>query len=113
MNARLTMIRYGLVYLVITTLPSIYQGVYGESIGIAGLHYIAFGIGLVAALQINGRYLDIIYKYYKERHGGVGKPEYRLRVSHVCFDAWSNLTSPFSLDVRRRYDSTYRIVYIR
>lgn len=38
---------YGILYLVLTTLPSIYQGVYHENNdGVAGLHYIALGVGL-------------------------------------------------------------------
>lgn len=73
------------MYLVLTTLPSIFQGRYHESIGIAGLHYIAIGVGLSVASQINARMLDAVYKYFKEKNGGVGKPEYRLRTC-IFFD---------------------------
>lgn len=52
---------------------------YGEQIGIAGLNYLALGIGLSGASQIAARQIDRIYRVYKEKNGGVGKPEFRLR----------------------------------
>lgn len=70
---------YGLIYLILTTIPAIFQDIYGEPIGIAGLHYLALGVGLTGASQINARLLDRIYKYYKEKNGGHGRPEFRLR----------------------------------
>lgn len=63
----------------LTTIPSIFQGVYGQPVGIAGLHYFALGVGLTGASQINARMLDRIYKYFSDKNGGVGKPEFRLR----------------------------------
>ncbi|KIJ49828.1 hypothetical protein M422DRAFT_27552 [Sphaerobolus stellatus SS14] len=69
---------YGLIYLVLVTLPDIYGGIYGEAPGIAGLHYLALGIGLTGASQINARLLDRIYRHLKEKNGGEGRPEYRL-----------------------------------
>ncbi|KAG2150965.1 MFS polyamine transporter [Suillus clintonianus] len=69
---------YGTIYLFLTTIPSIFQGVYHQSVGIAGLNYIALGVGLVVASQLNARTLDKIYVHLKSKHGGVGKPEFRL-----------------------------------
>ncbi|ETW85069.1 major facilitator superfamily [Heterobasidion irregulare TC 32-1] len=69
---------YGLIYLSITTMPSIFQGIYGESVGIAGLNYIALGLGLSGASQINARTMDKVYVMLKKRNGGVGRPEFRL-----------------------------------
>ncbi|KAG2338816.1 MFS polyamine transporter [Suillus weaverae] len=69
---------YGLLYLFLTTIPSIFQGVYQQSTGIAGLHYIALGIGLVGACQLNAKTTDKVYIYLKTKNGGVGKPEFRL-----------------------------------
>ncbi|OBZ77932.1 hypothetical protein A0H81_01635 [Grifola frondosa] len=69
---------YGLLYLFLTTIPSIFEGVYRQPVGIAGLHYFALGVGLTGASQINARMLDRVYKYFKEKNGGAGKPEYRL-----------------------------------
>ena len=73
---------------VIFTIPTIYMVQYGESIGIAGLHYISFGIGLSVAAQVNSRMLDKLYKILSARNGGVGKPEFRLRMYiHASWDA--------------------------
>jgi hypothetical protein len=71
-----TLIRISAVFL--TTLPSTFEGVYNESTGIAGLNYIALGIGLTGASQISGRLLDRVYAYLKNKNGGDGRPEYRL-----------------------------------
>ena len=60
-------------------MPVIFPTVYHERIGIAGLHYIALGIGLSAASQFNVRYMDRIYIHFKNKNGGVGEPEFRLR----------------------------------
>ncbi|KAG2137919.1 MFS polyamine transporter [Suillus clintonianus] len=68
---------YGLLYLFLTTIPSIFQGEYQQSVGIAGLHYIALGVGLTGASQLNAKTMDKIYMYLKNKHG-VGKPEFRL-----------------------------------
>ncbi|KAH9929016.1 MFS polyamine transporter [Epithele typhae] len=69
---------YGTLYLYLTTIPSIFQGLYRQPIGISGLHYIAFGIGLAVAAQVNARAIDRVYKYLCQRNDGVGKPEFRL-----------------------------------
>ncbi|KAH8077752.1 major facilitator superfamily domain-containing protein [Cristinia sonorae] len=69
---------YGLMYLYLNTIPSIFEGVYKQSTGIAGLHYLAFGVGLSSASQLNARFMDKIYIYYKRKNGGEGRPEYRL-----------------------------------
>ena len=69
------------MYLVLTTIPGIFEGIYQEDVGIAGLNYLALGVGLTGASQINARLLDYIYRKLKERNGGAGKPEYRLRKS--------------------------------
>ena len=63
----------------LTTIPLIFQGIYGESLGIAGLNYIALGIGLSGVSQISARLLDVVYVQLAAKNDGVGKPEYRLR----------------------------------
>ena len=60
-------------------MPNIFSDIYNEAPGIAGLHYIALGIGLSTASQLNARFLDRIYVYLKNKKGGVGEPEFRLR----------------------------------
>ncbi|KAI0820695.1 MFS polyamine transporter [Trametes gibbosa] len=69
---------YGTFFIFLTTIPSIYEGVYKEPVGTAGLHYLALGIGSVLMSQINARLLDTSYKRFCKRNGGVGKPEFRL-----------------------------------
>ncbi|RDB16595.1 Efflux pump vrtL [Hypsizygus marmoreus] len=69
---------YGVFYLFLTNIPGIFEGVYHEQTGIAGLNYISIGLGLTLASQINARYMDRIYKYYKAKNNGVGEPEFRL-----------------------------------
>ena len=61
-------------------MPSIFDGVYQQPAGIAGLHYIALGVGLMGGSQLNAVTLDKIYGYLKNKNGGVGKPEFRLRL---------------------------------
>ncbi|KAI0057755.1 MFS polyamine transporter [Artomyces pyxidatus] len=69
---------YGLLYLFITTLPSIFQDTYHERVGISGLNYLALGVGLTGASQTNARLMDRVYSYLKTKNGGVGRPEFRL-----------------------------------
>lgn len=70
---------YGVMYLFLTTIPGIFTGVYGEEVGISGLNYIASGIGMTMAAQINARLMDKIYVYFKNKNCGKGEPEFRLR----------------------------------
>ena len=69
----------------LTTTTTIFLETYHESVGIAGLHFLAIGIGLVSATLINARFMDRIYVYFKGRNGGVGEPEFRLREFRVFF----------------------------
>ncbi|KAG5734269.1 hypothetical protein E4T56_gene20574 [Termitomyces sp. T112] len=69
---------YGLFYIFLTAMPAIYEGQYHEKTSIAGLHYIAFGVGLTLASQVNARYMDRIYIYFKNKNNGVREPEFRL-----------------------------------
>ena len=70
---------YGVVYIVLTTLPTLWTERYHESIGIAGLNYISLGFGYVIGTQSTARLNDTIYKVLKKRSGkDVGRPEFRL-----------------------------------
>ncbi|KAG1879260.1 uncharacterized protein F5891DRAFT_1097242 [Suillus fuscotomentosus] len=64
--------------LFLTTMPSIFQGTYHQSVGISGFHYTALGLKLSAAFQLNARTMDKVYIYLKGKNGGVAKPEFRL-----------------------------------
>ena len=63
----------------LTVIPNIFTNIYNEKPGIVGLHYIAVGVGLTTASQVNSRLLDRIYIHFKNKKGGVGEPEFRLR----------------------------------
>ncbi|KIJ21248.1 hypothetical protein PAXINDRAFT_94902 [Paxillus involutus ATCC 200175] len=62
----------------LTTIPSMFKQVYQleQPVGVAGLHYIALDVGLVGASQMNARTLDKIYVHFKNKNGGVGRPEF-------------------------------------
>jgi len=68
---------YGLLYIFLTMLPIIFRGVYKESPGIAGLNYIALGIGITGGSQVSAIVTDKLYTRLKQKYG-TGKPEYRL-----------------------------------
>lgn len=63
----------------LTNMAPIFEGTYHEKTGISGLHYLAFGFGFTIVSQINARYMDHIYVYFKNKNNGVGEPEFRLR----------------------------------
>ncbi|KAI0639582.1 MFS polyamine transporter [Trametes polyzona] len=69
---------YGVIYLVIATVPPIFADIYHERPGFIGLHYIALGLGLFVASQTNARALDRVYGILKQRNNGQGEPEFRL-----------------------------------
>ncbi|KAF4594382.1 hypothetical protein EYR40_009186 [Pleurotus pulmonarius] len=69
---------YGVFYLFLTTMPLVFEGTYHQRPGIAGLHYIAIGVGLTGASQFNARAMDRIYAYLTKKNGDNGRPEYRL-----------------------------------
>ncbi|KAF9269443.1 MFS polyamine transporter [Marasmius fiardii PR-910] len=71
---------YGTFYIFVTTIPSTFQNVYHQSIGIAGLHFIALGLGLSFGSFFNSRTMDKMYAYFKRRNGDVGEPEFRIPI---------------------------------
>ena len=70
---------YGLMYLVLSTFPLLFTGVYHETLGISGLNYISLGIGFWAGAQICAPLNDRIYRRLKATRGnGKGRPEFRV-----------------------------------
>lgn len=67
------------VLVFLNMIPDIYADIYHNTPGIGGLHYIALGVGITGASQINARLLDRIYVHLKNKNGGTGQAEYRLR----------------------------------
>ncbi|KAI9837946.1 MAG: hypothetical protein M1837_002654 [Sclerophora amabilis] len=69
---------YGLIYLVLSTFPVLWEERYGESIGIGGLNYISLGLGFFLGAQGCANGTDRIYRILKKRNNGVGQPEFRV-----------------------------------
>jgi multidrug resistance protein len=69
---------FGLMYLLLSTFPKLWETRYGESVGIAGLNYISLGLGFFLGTQICGPLQDRIFCILKARNKGVGKPEFRV-----------------------------------
>ncbi|KAJ5265520.1 hypothetical protein N7524_006538 [Penicillium chrysogenum] len=70
--------QYGLMYLVLASFPTVWEGKYGQSKGRASLNYISLGVGFVIGLQFCGRLIDIVYERLAKHYGDNGRPEYRL-----------------------------------
>ena len=75
----LHLLMYCIVFL--TTMPTIFEGIYQQDVGIAGIHYLALGIGLVGGSQICAYFQDRLYIKLLRRNDDIGKPEFRLRES--------------------------------
>ncbi|MCJ1404435.1 hypothetical protein MMC11_007660 [Xylographa trunciseda] len=69
---------YGIMYLVLSTFPTLWTERYGESIGISGLNYISLGLGFFLGTQICAPLNDRFYRMLKKRNNGVGRPEFRI-----------------------------------
>ncbi|KAK4057845.1 hypothetical protein OIO90_001064 [Microbotryomycetes sp. JL221] len=71
---------YGMIYLITTTTTTIFTDVYGQSVGIAGTHFVAQGLGFLVGAQANGRILDRMYRKLQASNNDIGQPEFRLPV---------------------------------
>ncbi|RDW80480.1 MFS multidrug transporter-like protein [Coleophoma crateriformis] len=69
---------YGLMYLVLSSFPTLWEVEYKESVGIGGLNYISLGLGFFLGTQTIAPLQDRIYRALKARNNGVGKPEFRV-----------------------------------
>ncbi|PGH26449.1 hypothetical protein AJ80_01948 [Polytolypa hystricis UAMH7299] len=69
---------YGYLYLLFTTISSVFTDQYGFSQGNVGLAFLGIGVGSVLGLAILGATSDRILKHLAAKNGGVLKPEYRL-----------------------------------
>lgn len=69
---------YGLVYLVLSTLPTVWHNVYQEPVDIGSLHYLAIGLGFFLGTQICSPLQDLIYRRLKHGNNGVAEPEFRI-----------------------------------
>ncbi|GAA6004698.1 hypothetical protein JCM11491_002199 [Sporobolomyces phaffii] len=69
---------YGIIYMMLVSTTEIFETIYHESVGIAGLNFIAMGLGFFLAAQGGARLLDVIYRRLKVRYDSPGRPEFRL-----------------------------------
>jgi len=80
-------VAYGLLYLVFTTVPTIFKDQYGFSPEISGLAYIGIGIGFMAGLATVAKLSDPTVVRLTKANGGVFEPEMRLPfcIIFACF----------------------------
>ena len=71
---------YGLMYLMLSTFPSLWVPRYDMSTSISSLNFISMGIGLFLGTQIPAPLNDALYRRLKKRNNGVGKPEFRVPI---------------------------------
>ena len=70
---------FGVMYLAITSLPTLWTDIYRESISVGSLNYISLGIGYLIGMQSTARLNDAIYKRLKYKSDDkLGQPEFRL-----------------------------------
>ena len=71
---------YGVSYLVLSTIPTLWTDRYHESIGIGSLNYISLGLGFFVGAQTTARSNDRLYRRLKRRNNNIGRPEFRVPV---------------------------------
>ncbi|TQS32266.1 hypothetical protein Golomagni_07424, partial [Golovinomyces magnicellulatus] len=70
---------YGIMYLVLSTFPRVWSGIYHMEKGIASLNYLSLCIGFLVGLQISHPLMDKLYARLKAKHGvEEGLPEWRV-----------------------------------
>ncbi|KAL6151024.1 hypothetical protein ACJQWK_10718 [Exserohilum turcicum] len=69
---------YGTMYLMISTFPILWVDRYGMSTNIGSLNFLSIGIGFFLGTQITAPINDALYRRFKARNNGVGKPEFRI-----------------------------------
>ncbi|KAI3390705.1 hypothetical protein diail_8809 [Diaporthe ilicicola] len=59
---------FGLFYLILSTFPTLFHEVYGQGLGIGGLHYISLGLGFTIGAQVNAQITDRMYRKLTAKH---------------------------------------------
>lgn len=70
-------VEYGIMYLLFTTFPLVYESQYGFSAGTSGLSYIPIGVGTMLGVVLFGRISDTLVKR-SQSSGKEYRPETRL-----------------------------------
>ena len=53
---------FGLFYLILSTFPKVWQGLYEEGVGVGGLNYLSLGIGFLIGARTAAQLIDRIYQ---------------------------------------------------
>lgn len=79
-QACLSGLSYGILYLVLSSYSDLWTSTYHESVSTSGLHYISVCVGEVIGAQIGGFLMDHIFARLKARANGITKPEHHVPV---------------------------------
>ncbi|KAF2752276.1 MFS general substrate transporter [Sporormia fimetaria CBS 119925] len=71
---------YGLMYLMLSTFPRLWTGIYKMPVGTGSLNFISMGLGFFLGTQTTAPLNDALYRRLKKRNNGVGKPEFRVPI---------------------------------
>ncbi|KAI0479880.1 putative MFS multidrug transporter [Xylaria cf. heliscus] len=71
---------YGLLYLLLTTITTVFVQKYHWSIGISGLAYIGIGLGFLVGVLVIGSTSDRIMAKHTKQNGNIAVPEVRLKI---------------------------------
>jgi len=71
---------YGLLYLMLSTFPRLWNNRYNQSVGIGSLNFISMDLGFLFGTQCISVLNDTVYRRLKMRNNGVGRPEYRVPI---------------------------------
>ena len=74
---------FGLFYLILSTFPNVWQGLYEESVGVGGLNYLSLGIGFFIGAQTAAQLIGRIYQRLKLQKNDIGRPEFRIPLTFV------------------------------
>ncbi|PYH33093.1 putative MFS transporter [Aspergillus neoniger CBS 115656] len=69
---------FGILYLLISSFPTVWTGIYGEPVSIGSLNYISLFLGMTFASQVGMRLANRSYRKLCSQHGGRSLPEFRL-----------------------------------
>jgi predicted MFS family arabinose efflux permease len=82
---------YGVLYLLFTTIPTVFEETYGFEVRLTGLVYLAMGIGNLIGWSIVTLYSDKSVVRLAKANGGVFEPEMRLEIS-ISFSIFLPIT---------------------
>ncbi|KAH8202166.1 hypothetical protein TruAng_003641 [Truncatella angustata] len=72
---------YGVLYLLFTTIPTVFEETYGFEVKLTGLVYLALGVGNLFGWTLVTLYSDKSVVRLAQANGGVFEPEMRLNIS--------------------------------